>query len=206
MCVDALNSTNDFTSATLERAESDIIQATQKIMKDFTNLTIEWVKGHQDDEDDTELSERPLPVRLNIQCDLAAKECLRNSIKPSKRAPPMEGAKATLYLGKNMVTTEMAEQIHYASEAPKMLVHVQNYLRRTTETVEQINWRSIGRFKKRLKLHESIRMTKMMYGWLNVGSQKVKMGQIGICPCCGEAILRLSTISIRARMIQCATQ
>eukprot|EP00956_Cyclotella_meneghiniana_P037017 scaffold133838_cov26-Cyclotella_meneghiniana.AAC.1 len=187
-CVDALNSKDDFTAATLEKAESDIIQATQKIMKDFSNLKIEWVKGHQDDEDDTELSERPLPVRLNIQCDLAAKECLRNSIKPSKRAPPMEGAKATLYLGMNMVTTEMAEQIHYAAEAPKMLTHVQNHLRRTKETVEDINWRSIGRIKKRLKLHESIRMTKLMYGWLNVGSQKVKMGQIGICPCCGGDI------------------
>jgi hypothetical protein len=32
-------------------------------------------------------------------------------------------------------------------------------------------------------------MTKMMYGWLNVGSQKVKMGQIGMCPCCGGDIV-----------------
>ena len=59
-CVDALNSDIEFTSASLERAESDIIQSIQKIMKDFTNLNIEWVKGHQDDEDDIELSERPL--------------------------------------------------------------------------------------------------------------------------------------------------
>eukprot|EP00956_Cyclotella_meneghiniana_P031964 scaffold85834_cov44-Cyclotella_meneghiniana.AAC.5 len=143
-CVDALNSNIEFTSASLERAESDIIQATQKIMKDFTNLNIEWVKGHlddddDDDDDDIELSERSLPVRLNIQCDLAAKECLRNSVKPSKRAPPMEGAKATLYLGTNIVTTEMAEQIHYAAEAPQMFKHIQNHLRRTKETVEDIN-------------------------------------------------------------------
>eukprot|EP00956_Cyclotella_meneghiniana_P028246 scaffold65096_cov24-Cyclotella_meneghiniana.AAC.6 len=105
-----------------------------------------------------------------------------------QRSPPMEGAKATLYLGMNMVTTEMAEQIHYAAEATQMLIHVQNLLRRTKETIEDINWRSIGRIKKRLKLHKSIRMTKMMYGWLNVGSQKVKMGQIGMCPCCGGDI------------------
>ena len=38
-----MNSENDFTAATLEKAESDIIQATQKIMKDFSNLKIEWV-------------------------------------------------------------------------------------------------------------------------------------------------------------------
>eukprot|EP00956_Cyclotella_meneghiniana_P018844 scaffold31764_cov22-Cyclotella_meneghiniana.AAC.2 len=52
-CVDALNSRNDFTAASLERAESDIIQATQKMMKDFTDLKIEWIKGHQDDDDET---------------------------------------------------------------------------------------------------------------------------------------------------------
>ena len=47
------------------------------------------------------------------------------------------------------------------------------------------NWRAIGRAKKRLKLHESIRTTKMMFGWLNTGTQKKKMGQIETCPCCG---------------------
>ena len=39
-CVDALNSKHDFTAASLERAESDIIQSTQKMMKEFKDLTI----------------------------------------------------------------------------------------------------------------------------------------------------------------------
>lgn len=184
-CVNALNADQEFTSSSLERAESDIIQTTQKIMKDFSNLTIEWVEGHQDDNDDVQMADRPLPVRLNIQCDLAAKECLKNSIKPTTRAAPFEGAGATLYLGQHMVTTEMKEQIHYAAHAPKMLQHVQDHLKRTKETVEEINWRAIGRAKKRLKLHESIRTSKMMYGWLNVGTQKRHLGQISTCPCCG---------------------
>eukprot|EP00956_Cyclotella_meneghiniana_P018817 scaffold31709_cov41-Cyclotella_meneghiniana.AAC.7 len=110
--------------ASLERAESDIIQATQTVMKDFTDLTIEWIKGHQDDEDEMNIEDRPLPVRLNIQCDLAAKECLKNSIKPMKRAPPFKGAKPTLSLSMNMVTSEISEQIHYAVEAPAMMKHI----------------------------------------------------------------------------------
>ena len=185
-CVDALNSNQYFTAASLERAESDIIQATQKIMKDFTDLTIEWIKGHQDEDDEMNIEDRPLPVRLNIQCDLAAKECLKNSIKPMKRAPPFKGAKPTLYLSMNMVTSEISEQIHYAVEAPAMMKHIQNHLRRTDETVREINWRIIGRAKKRLKLHQSIRIMKMMYWWLNIGTQKQKMGQIEVCICCGK--------------------
>ena len=144
------------------------------------------IRGHQDDNDETNINDRPLPVRLNIQCDLAAKECLKNCMKPTKRAPPLEGAKATLYLGTNIVTAEMSEQIHYAAEAPAMMTHIQYHLRRTNETVQEINWRIIGRAKKRLKLHESIRIMKMMYGWLNIGTQKQKMGQIDVCPCCGK--------------------
>eukprot|EP00956_Cyclotella_meneghiniana_P029982 scaffold74408_cov39-Cyclotella_meneghiniana.AAC.1 len=148
------------------------------MMEDFKDLTIEWIKGHQDDDDETNFEDRPLPVRLNIQCDLAAKECLKNCMKPTKRARPLEGAKATLYLGTNMVTAEMSEQIHYAAEAPEVMKHIQDHLRRTSETVQEINWRIIGRAKRRLKLHESIRIMKMMYGWLNIGTQKQKMGQI----------------------------
>jgi hypothetical protein len=48
-----------------------------------------------------------------------------------------------------------------------------------------VNWKAIGRAKRRLKLSQSVRTTKLMYGWLNMGSQKAKMGGDGICPCCG---------------------
>ena len=99
---------------------------------------IEWIKGHQNDDEEMNMEDRPL-----------------NWIKPTKRAPPLERGKATLYLGMNMVTSEMSEQIHFAAEAPAMMTHFQNHLRRTDETVREINWRTIGRAKKRLKLHKS---------------------------------------------------
>ena len=48
-----------------------------------------------------------------------------------------------------------------------------------------INWRAIKRAKKRLDLSSSVCTTRFMYGWLNVGRQKGKMGGDHICPCCG---------------------
>jgi hypothetical protein len=46
-----------------------------------------------------------LEVQLNIDCDNAAKECLRNYVyHPSRRPKPSEGAKAALYFGTTMVT------------------------------------------------------------------------------------------------------
>jgi hypothetical protein len=57
--------------------------------------------------------------------------------------------------------------------------------RTDNQAIATVNWRAIGRAKKHLKLSPSVRVTKMMYDWLNVGSQKKKMGGNGICPCCG---------------------
>ena len=47
--------------------------------------------------------------------------------------------------------------------------------------------RSLGRAKKRLKLRSSIRISKLLYDWLNTGKQKRTMrGEDSTCPCCGQ--------------------
>ena len=186
-CVDELNNDYDLSITDLEKPESDIIKSIKTMARTFKTLKFAWVKGHQDDNDDTPFEQRPLPVRLSIACDKAAKECMRNCIKPKKRARPMEGAGATLYLGTNMVTTEMKEQIQYAAQVPQMKKYIKKRFRCTDEAFEEINWRALGRAKKRLKLHQSIRTSKMIYGWLNIGVQKRYMGQDSTCPCCGNA-------------------
>eukprot|EP00956_Cyclotella_meneghiniana_P015237 scaffold23138_cov41-Cyclotella_meneghiniana.AAC.7 len=117
----------------------------------FKALNFAWVKCHQDDNDNTPFDQRPLPVRLNIACDSAATECMRNCIKPKKRARPMDGAGATLYLGTNMVTTEMKEQIQYAAQVPQMKKYITKRFRCTDEAFEEINWRALGRAKKPLE-------------------------------------------------------
>ena len=86
-----------------------------------------------------------------------------------------------------MVTTEMKEQIQYAAQLPQMKKYIKKMFRCTEEAFEEINWGALGRAKKRLKLHQSIRTSKMIYGWLNIGVQKKYMGQDSTCPCCGNA-------------------
>ena len=56
----------------------------------------------------------------------------------------------------------------------------------TDTQLDSVNTRGIGRAKSRVNLQQSIRTSKMMYDWLNVGKQKSKMGKEGRCPCCGE--------------------
>ena len=90
-----------------------------------------------------------------------------------------------LYFGNNMVTTEMNEQIAYAAHAENQFEYIRKIFEWTDAQTTTINWKAIGLAKKRLKLHESIRISKMMHEWLNVGKQKGRMGQHDQCPCCG---------------------
>eukprot|EP00956_Cyclotella_meneghiniana_P036287 scaffold123739_cov39-Cyclotella_meneghiniana.AAC.1 len=81
----------------------------------------------------------------------------------------------------------MKEQIQYAAQVPQMKKYIKKRFRCSDEAFEEINWRALGRAKKKLKLHQSIRTSKMIYGWLNIGVQKRYMGQDSTCPCCGNA-------------------
>ena len=85
-----------------------------------------------------------------------------------------------------MVTTQMNEQIQYAAQAPEMIKYICKVHEWTEDQFKSINMRGVGRAKKRLTLYQSIRTSKMMFDWLNVGKQKQKMHQDGTCPCCGE--------------------
>ena len=169
----------------LDKAEADIIAAIFRHLECFRDVTFCWVKSHQDEDDDIPFEQRPLPVRLNILCNKKAKQCMRTSALPTTRPSPFEGANATLYFGMNMVTTELNEQIQYASQAPKMFEYIRERFEWTDRQCSCTSWKSLGRAKTRLPRHRSIRITKMLYGWLNVGRQKGKMGKEHICPCCG---------------------
>jgi hypothetical protein len=179
-CIDILRKgRRDNDSADLEKAESDIITSIFKILEDFPDIAFECLKGHQDDEDEIAFGDHPLEVRLNIACNLAAKECLKRCIIPTKRPRPLEGVKATLYFGNYMVTKDMNEQIQYASQAPEMCDYMCGVMGWTRT--------GIGVAKKRLQLHRSICTTKMLYEWLNVGKQKGYMKQDHRCAARGAA-------------------
>jgi hypothetical protein len=90
----------------LDKAEADIINAIFSHLDHFHDVTFTRVKSHQEEDDDIPFEDQPLEVRLNILCNKAAKVCMRESAFPTARPTPLEGTKATLYLGMNMVTTE----------------------------------------------------------------------------------------------------
>jgi hypothetical protein len=170
----------------LDKAEADLVIDTRRKLSKFSQVLIEWVKGHQDD--CMPYEDLPLEAQLNVDCDRGAKRHMLTTPAPTSRPTPLPSSKATLYIGDNMVTTDINEQIQYAAQAPKMFEYIADKFGWTDPQVSTVNWKGFGRAKNRLDRFRSIRTSKWVFEWLNVGSQKVKMGQDGTCPCCGKCI------------------
>ena len=182
-CVNGLQKRN-MSLVDLDKAESDLMQDIIQKLKDFPDITIEWVRGHQDD--GIHYDDLQIESQLNVDCDKAAKQHLKEGTRPNQDDKPLAGSNATLYLGGHMVTTEINEQIKMAGKAKEVLAYAADKFGWTdNQATATINWRAVERAKKRLDLSSSVRTTKFMYGWLNVGRQKGKMGEDHICPCCG---------------------
>jgi ribonuclease HI len=175
-CVKALNK-GELSLVDLDKAESDLIRDIVNKLCDFDDITVEWVRGHQDD--NIAYSDLSSESQLNVDCDAAAKLHLEQGTKPQHPPKTIVGSKATLYLGGYMVTTDINDQIQMAGQSKKMLAYAADKFGWTdNQAIATVNWRAIGRAKKRLKLSPSVQATKMMYNWLNVGSQKKKWAEI----------------------------
>ena len=115
---------------------------------------------------------------------------MRASSAPTGRKFPKDGHHATLYIDDMKVTTICDEQVQYALHAKPMFAYLLEKYAWVDAQLSSINWRAIGLIKNRLSTDKSIRTTKMMHNWLNVGHQKVKLTRnegAGPCPCCGSA-------------------
>ena len=88
----------------------------------FSSVTLNHVKGHQDDHIDP--ANLPIEIQLNVDCDKRAHQQIRRAVTPSERQLATEGHGATLFIGKLEVTTKMDDQLQYAAYAEPMFKYL----------------------------------------------------------------------------------
>ena len=181
--VNVLQPGRECTLTDMTESESDLVKAARRYLRQLRKVTVSHVYGHQ--EDHVTYNDLPFEAQLNIDCDEEAKECMWASDFSNERPEPTEGTGAMLFFGNAMVTTEINEQIQWAAHAPAMFTYLRGRYEWTDNQLGSVNWRAMRLAKKRLKRHQSIRTSKMLHEWLNLGHQKMKMGQDELCPCCG---------------------
>ena len=114
-------------------------------------------------------------AQLNEDCDKEAKERMRSGEETTTRPKPIAGSKAMLYLKNNLVTTKMEEQIQQEAHEKKLKEYIKNKYEWTDVNMDSINWKAVGHAKRRLKLNTTIRISKFMHEWLNIGKQNKKL-------------------------------
>ena len=85
----------------------------------------------------------------------------------------------------------MDEQIHYAAHAPEMFKYLCERFEWVDAQLSGVNWKAIGLAKRRLSHDQSIRTSKMMHLWLNIGKQKARITRRAAdakCSCCGHEL------------------
>ena len=173
-------------------AEGDLIKVITETLPDYPNITLKHVRGHQDR--GTSYRNLPLEEQLNVDCDREAKREMREQLTLTTRPDPIEGVGATLYIGNNMITTNINEEIAYAAHVDNLREYIKKRHNWTEAEMEKINWKALGEAKQRQNQQQSQRTTKLLHGWLPVGHNQIKMGKEGPCPSCGaddETILHL---------------
>ncbi|KAL7524207.1 hypothetical protein ACHAWF_001630 [Thalassiosira exigua] len=184
--VDLLTIPDLYSLADLNSAESDLTKKATDILAKLPNVTLQHVHGHQDDE--VAYGNLPFKAQLNVDCDKAA-HVYMTAMTPGDAPPtPVCGSRAMLYLGNDMVTTEMEEQIQYKAHTDALRRYTTANFEWTQTHYDLVDWRVLGLAKHRLNMITNVQVSKMMHHWLNVGKQKLLFEQIldnGKCPCCG---------------------
>lgn len=111
---------------------------------------------------------------------------MKEGTKPTGPPKPVKGMKATLYLGGNIVTTKMNEQIQLlASQTTKMMAYVAEKFDWTDDqTKTTVNWKSktsIRFIQIDTCLKNDVRM--MVEHWQ---TKEEARGGDYLCPCCGS--------------------
>jgi hypothetical protein len=154
------------------------------LLKKFPNAKVCHLYGHQDKR--VVYENLDIPTQLNVDCDLGAKQCMRESEIDTTRPVPVAGSRAVFFLGGEMVTSNIKEQIQYANQAPAMAQYIKDKFVWTDNQYNSVNWKANGIGMKRRPLRQAIRTSKMYYNLLSLGCQKQKLGSDPMCPCYGR--------------------
>jgi Reverse transcriptase (RNA-dependent DNA polymerase) len=162
----------------------DILIEIQHALQHLPHLTIQYIKGHQDEK--TPYAQLSLFAQLNCDADKLAGDYqdLHGCVRPLILMTPR--TKALIHLPEGSITGKFASKLRLAYSGPRLLKAMQEKYQWSEVTTMAVNWEAHGTaLGKQIK--RNMHFTKMVQdiiptnAWLN----KLDKGK-RICPCCPE--------------------
>ena len=83
------------------------------------------------------------------------------------------------------ITSNMEQKIIEAATIQPLAEYTMEKFNWTKAVYDGIDWEAIKQGRKGYSKSDNIRITKLMFDWVNTGHQKAKMNQEKCCTCCG---------------------
>ena len=98
---------------------------------------------------------------------------------------PYRGCKAMLQIEVEWITSQYEQRVIDAATYTVMKQYIKEKFQWGEDEFNITDWNEIEQARKGCTKNENVKITKLMYDWVNTGHQKSKMDQDEICPCCG---------------------
>jgi hypothetical protein len=138
-----------------------------------------WVKGHQDDENNTPFEDRPWPVQLNILADEQATEALNTLQQRRTYPPPMIRLPACpIYLlaqGREQTSHEL-NTLRTDMGRDKMEQYMMKLHKWSFGVLKTVAWFPYERAMNSLTDAERVFVVKLSHNWLPVGKKQHQIG------------------------------
>ena len=84
------------------------------------------------------------------------------------------------------IKSNIEQRLTEVATGPEMKSYIIGQFKWSEEDFECVNWQAIKPAQKECTKQENIKISKLMFDWVNSGHQKAKMEKEKGCPCCGE--------------------
>ena len=160
----------------------DILIEIQHALKLLPGLTLQFIKGHQDEK--IPYAQLPLLARLNVDADSKAGQFqdLHGQDRPIVLLTPR--THALLHLLEGTVTSSFAATLRHAYCGPPLLEYIRTRNQWSEATIDSINWQAHGSAIRK-QLPRRLHYVKFVHDILPTHSRKNRLDNgKRTCPCC----------------------
>ena len=167
------------------RPSWDILQAVCKHFTNHPDLTLQHVKGHQDQK--ASLQDLPFPAKLNIAADKLATEFQHVSSHVDGQGPLIPGTGCHLRINRQVIPSHQRRNLRRRRGGKALLQYIQTKHQLSSENVDQIDWESHTHAIHTFRQKSPAFIIKFLHKWLPVGRQVYRYNPTAYasrCPSC----------------------
>jgi hypothetical protein len=150
------------------KSDSDVVRQISEETKHIHELKRTYVKGHQDQEKDKQLTRAEI---YNIEADHEATAMRHSMTGPARHVIPFPSSRVNVYLHDQHISSSLDKFLHEAYTKTRFWEYVDKKFQWTATTRKLISWPIFFATLKKQTTLKHQQLLKYLYGWLPTGHE-----------------------------------